>query len=184
MVKNNVKRMTIVGLAAVAGMSLFACKKPEAPIPNADIRIDVDADINDGNKINEKEDKLKGANNGSKGTKNNEYNNLNTEKWITIDNKTYNRATGKPRTIEETIGDLEIVSKVKPYEDEDIYDVEIIDKNGNPWTISIAPDRQVSVLKDKDGRETMVSGNVATAEELIATANAMDNISRNMGAIK
>ena len=64
MVKNNVKRMAIVGIAAVAGMSLFACKKAEAPIPKADIRIDVDADISDGNKINEKEVKTQ-INNGN-----------------------------------------------------------------------------------------------------------------------
>ena len=54
LVKNYVKKAAIVGIAAVAGISLFACKKAEAPIPKADIRIDVDADISDGNKINEK----------------------------------------------------------------------------------------------------------------------------------
>lgn len=60
LVKNYVRKAAVVGIAAVAGMSLFACKKTEAPIPKADIRIDVDADISDGNKINEKEVIVKG----------------------------------------------------------------------------------------------------------------------------
>ncbi len=64
LVKNYVKKAAIAGIAAVASMSLFACKKTEAPIPKADIRIDVDANISDGNKINEKEVKTQ-INNGN-----------------------------------------------------------------------------------------------------------------------
>ena len=78
LVKNYVKKAAIVGIAAVAGMSLFACKKAEAPIPKADIRIDVDADISDGNKINEKEVKTQknvdNANNVNDTTNNGEIN--------------------------------------------------------------------------------------------------------------
>ena len=62
LVKNYVRKAAVVGIAAVAGMSLFACKKAETPLPKADIRIDVDADISDGNKINEKEELTKGTN--------------------------------------------------------------------------------------------------------------------------
>lgn len=68
LVKNYVKKAAVVGIAAVAGISLFACKKAEIPIPKADIRIDVDADISDGNKINEKEVKTQ-INNGNNGAK-------------------------------------------------------------------------------------------------------------------
>lgn len=50
--------------------------------------------------------------------------------------------------------------------------------------MAIAPDLQVSVLTDKDGRKTMISGTTETAEQLIAYANVVDNISRNEGAIK
>ena len=48
LVKNYVKKAAVVGIAAVAGISLFACKKAEAPVPKADIRIDVDANLGDG----------------------------------------------------------------------------------------------------------------------------------------
>ena len=68
LVKNYVKKAAIAGIATVASMSLFACKKTEAPIPKADIRIDVDANLSDGNKINEKEVKTQ-INNGNNGAK-------------------------------------------------------------------------------------------------------------------
>ena len=74
LVKNYVKKAAIVGIAAVAGMSLFACKKAEAPIPKADIRIDVDANLSDGNKINEKEVKTQ-INTDNADTLNNATNN-------------------------------------------------------------------------------------------------------------
>ena len=71
-----IKEMVIVSFAVVAGISLFACKKTEAPIPKADIRIDVDANISDGNKINEKEVKTQ-INNGNNANTLNNVTNVN-----------------------------------------------------------------------------------------------------------
>lgn len=67
MVKNNVKRMAIVWIVTVAGISLFACKKSEV-LDKPTIKIDVVAEINDGNNINEKEVKMQ-INNGNNGAK-------------------------------------------------------------------------------------------------------------------
>ena len=62
-----IKEMVIVSFAVVAGISLFACKKAEV-LDKPTIKIDVDADISDGNKINEKEVKTQ-INNGNNGAK-------------------------------------------------------------------------------------------------------------------
>ena len=182
-VKSVVKKAVVLIAASLTTISLFACGgKTETKMEYPSISIDQDANLSNGNKINSKE-VVVGGNNG-KSTNNNENNLLNNDKWYVKDGITYSRATGKPRTIQETIGDLEIVkqeSRQTKYGE--ITEVNIIDKKGNSWEVAIAPDLQVSVLKDKDGRETLIGSTNETAEQLIAQANMMDNVSRSMGQI-